>query len=167
MIKMKKRILALILAAITISACMYGCEKKVDNEANETKVTQKSDTKKTKSGKKVQKPDKKEEDTVEVVTEDENNTYTPTLMYFVSEKDEKFDEEMKLITELEKEYESKINFDIHNIDKTPEDKKNFPVEDTTPVLIMLDSSNNISALEFLCLDKETIINEIEKAMSKE
>lgn len=164
---MKNRILALILVAITVSTCMYGCTNKDTSEAKETKVTEKAGTKKTKSGKKVQKPDKKEEEPVEVATDDANNTYTPTLMYFVSEKDEKFDEEMALITKLEKEYKSKINFDIHNIDKTPEDKENFPVEDTTPVLIMLDSNNNISTLEFLCLDKETIINEIEKAMSKE
>lgn len=91
--------------------------------------------------------------------------YTPTFMYFVSGADADYDAEIQLFEELESEYDGKVKFDLHNIDETPEDKENFPVEDTTPVLIMLDTSNNISAMEFMCSDKETLVSDIEAAIA--
>ena len=93
--------------------------------------------------------------------------YTPTFMYFVSGADAGYDEEMELISELQKEYDGKITFDIHNIDETPEDKDNFPVDGMTPSLIMLNTDNDISAMEFMCADKETLKKDIEIALNGE
>ena len=93
--------------------------------------------------------------------------YTPTFMYFVSSSDANYDEAMAVVSELQSEYEGKITFDIHNIDETPEDKENFPVDGTTPALIMLNTDNDISAMEFMCADKETLKNDIEIALNGE
>ena len=93
--------------------------------------------------------------------------YTPTFMYFVSGSDANYDEAMAVVEELEKEYDGKITFDIHNIDETPEDKENFPVEGMTPALIMLNTSNDISAMEFMCVNKDTLKNDIETALNGE
>ena len=91
--------------------------------------------------------------------------YTPTFMYFVSGSDANYDEAMAVVSELQDEYEGKITFDIHNIDETPEDKENFPVDGTTPTLIMLNTDNDISAMEFMCADKDTLKNDIENALN--
>ena len=91
--------------------------------------------------------------------------YTPTFMYFVSGSDANYDEAMEVVDELESEYDGKITFDIHNIDETPEDKDNFPVDGMTPALIMLNVENDISAMEFMCADKETLKNDIENALN--
>ena len=41
--------------------------------------------------------------------------------------------------------------------KNPEALENFSlVKDQTPALIMLDTSNNISAIEFKCSDKDKL-----------
>ena len=93
--------------------------------------------------------------------------YTPTCMYFVSGSDANYDEAMAVVSELEKEYEGKITFDIHNIDETPEDKDNFPVDGMTPALIMLNTSNDISAMEFMCADKDKLTDDIETALNGE
>lgn len=90
-----------------------------------------------------------------------------TFMYFVSESDENYEEEMEVYESLEKKYSRKVVFDLHNIDETPEDKENFPVDGTTPVLIMLDVNNDISAMEFMCSDEDTLKADIEKALSVE
>ncbi len=93
-----------------------------------------------------------------------SKVYTPTFMYFISNSDENFDETNEIINELKKEYDGKVNFDIVNIDENPEAKDNFPVEGQTPALIMLNTSNDISAFNFKCDDKETLKNAIEAAM---
>lgn len=93
------------------------------------------------------------------------NAYTPTFMYFISASDENFEEEQALFEKLEQEYGRKVNFDLHNIDETPEDKDNFPVEGMTPALIMLNTENEISAMEFKCSDEETLKRDIENAIN--
>ncbi len=91
--------------------------------------------------------------------------YTPTFMYFVSNSDENKDEALAVVNELQKEYDGMIKFDIHNIDETPEDKENFPVDGMTPALIMLNTNNDISAMEFQCADKDKLKSDIENAVN--
>lgn len=89
---------------------------------------------------------------------------TPTFMYFVSNSDAEFDATNAMIEELKKEYDGKIKFDIVNIDENSEAAKNFPVQGQTPALIMLNTSNDISAMEFQCNDKEKLKSDIEEAI---
>lgn len=89
---------------------------------------------------------------------------TPTFMYFVSKSDAEHDKTNAMIEELKTEYGDKVRFDIVDIDENPDAKNNFPVDGQTPVLIMLNTSNDISALEFKCNDKSTLENDIKKAM---
>lgn len=99
--------------------------------------------------------------------DDDGKVYTPTFMYFVSEADAEYDKEMTLVEELKAKYSDKVKFDIHNIDETPEDKENFPVDGMTPALIMLDTKNNISAMEFMCADIEKLKTAIDAALATE
>lgn len=92
---------------------------------------------------------------------------TPTFMYFVSNSDEGFDETNAMLESLQKEYEGKVNFSIVNIDENPEAAANFPVKDQTPALIMLNTNNDISAMEFKCSDEQTLTEDIEAALSAE
>ncbi len=96
-------------------------------------------------------------------TQDEEKV-TPTFMYFVSNGDADFDKTQSMIEELKKEYDGKINFNIINIDEDSEAAKNFPVQGNTPALIMLNTSNDISALEFQCADKDKLKTDIETAL---
>ena len=93
--------------------------------------------------------------------------YTPTFMYFVSNADADYEAALAAAAELEEEYGERVKFDIHNIDETPEDKDNFPVEGATPALIMLNTKNDISSFQFKCADKETLKNDIETALAGE
>lgn len=88
---------------------------------------------------------------------------TPIFMYFVSKSDEGYDDYMKMIDELKAEYEGRVEFDIRDIDENPEDKENFPVDGQTPVLIMNNHDNNITAIEFKCVDKAKLKEDIEGA----
>ncbi|MCC8160733.1 MAG: hypothetical protein LIO53_05420 [Oscillospiraceae bacterium] len=89
---------------------------------------------------------------------------TPTFMYFVSNSDADFEETNAMIEELMDEYDGDVNFDIVNIDENPEATENFPVENNTPALIMLNTDNDISAIEFQCSDKDTLAADIENAL---
>ena len=94
----------------------------------------------------------------------QEKVYTPTFMYFVSpSKDENHADTMKMLDELKKEYEGKVNFDIRDIDANPENVKNFPVEGQTPVLIMLNTKNDICAWSPKCTDKAELKSAIEKS----
>lgn len=106
-------------------------------------------------------------DTNTADTTETANKVTPTFMYFVSNSDENFDETNAMIEELKGEYDGKVNFDIVNIDENPEAATNFPVKDQTPALIMLNTNNDISAMEFKCSDKATLTEDIETALSAE
>ena len=97
-------------------------------------------------------------------SDEEKKVYTPTFMYFISNSDENFEETNKVIDELKKEYDGKVNFDIVNVDENPEAKENFPVDGQTPALIMLNTSNDISAFEFKCGDKDKLKSAIDAAM---
>ena len=96
---------------------------------------------------------------------EEEKVYTPTFMYFVSNSDADFEKTAAMLDELKKEYGDKITFEIKNIDDEPELKDNFPVEGQTPALIMLNTSNDISAFEFQCSDKHKLIECIKNALN--
>ena len=96
---------------------------------------------------------------------EEEKVYTPTFMYFVSNSDADFEKTAAMLYELKKEYGDKITFEIKNIDDEPELKDNFPVEGQTPALIMLNTSNDISAFEFQCSDKDKLIECIKNALN--
>lgn len=90
---------------------------------------------------------------------------TPTFMYFVSEKDADFEATNEMISELQDEYADEIEFNIINIDTDTEALKNFPlVEGNTPSLIMLNTANDISAMEFKCADKTKLEEDIKNAL---
>lgn len=90
---------------------------------------------------------------------------TPTFMYFVSEKDEDYAKTNEMLDELQNKYGDDIKFNIINIDTDSEALANFPLVDgNTPSLIMLNTSNDISAMEFKCSDKEKLENDIKAAL---
>ena len=134
---MKKRITAVILAALMGAVMLAGC----GNKAEETPAETTAPT---------------AEESVEKVT--------PTLMYFISNSDETFDEEQKNVEELQQEYGDSVNFDVINIDENTEAANNFPVQGQTPMVIMLDTSNNISAMSPMTYEKDALKEIIDAAM---
>lgn len=132
----KKKIIALAMAAVMAVGMVAGCGSTKDSS---------TDTAQTESTEKV----------------------TPTFMYFVANADENFDATNTMYTELEDEYKDDINFQLINVDENPEALENFSlVKDQTPALIMLDTSNNISAIEFKCSDKDKLKTDIDAALGK-
>ena len=89
---------------------------------------------------------------------------TPTFMYFVSNSDADFDSTQATVKELEEEYKGKINFNLINIDENTEAATNFPVQGNTPMLIMLNTSNDISAMAPQCSDKDELKGYIDAAL---
>ena len=136
---MKKRIFSFGMALMLILSAfaMTGCGKKNDADPKSTSAAT------------------------------EEQVYTPTFMYFVSESDETYEEEMAIVKELEKEYKDKVTFDIHNVDETPEDAERYSVAGMTPALIMLNTKNDISTFEFMCADKDALKKDIENALNGE
>lgn len=99
------------------------------------------------------------------VQEDTSGKVTPTFMYFVSNSDTDFDKTNEMIAELEAEYSDDIKFELINVDEDTEAAENFQlVQGQTPALIMLNTDNDISALEFKCSDKEKLKDDIKKAL---
>lgn len=138
MMMSKKKIIALAMSAIMAVGMIAGCGS-TNNSGTDT------DTAQTESTEKV----------------------TPTFMYFVANADDNFDATNTMYTELENEYKDKINFQLVNVDENPEALENFSlVKDQTPALIMLDTSNNISAIEFKCSDKDKLKSDIDTALGK-
>lgn len=132
----KKKIIALAMSAVMAVGMIAGCGS-INNSG--------TDTAQTESTEKV----------------------TPTFMYFVANADDNFDATNTMYTELENEYKDKINFQLVNVDENPEALENFSlVKDQTPALIMLDTSNNISAIEFKCSDKDKLKTDIDNALGK-
>ena len=137
---MKKRITAVILAALMGAAMLAGCGNKEEAPAETTAPTANPTE----------------------TTEEEK--VTPTLMYFISNGDETFDEEQKTVEELQQEYGDSVNFDVINIDENTEAANNFPVQGQTPMVIMLDTSNNISAMSPMTYEKDALKEIIDAAM---
>ena len=174
---MKK--LVIFISVLAMAASLCACGKKghdsalVGNGPN-TEVTAEPKSESSFDKKENAKDEKKDESTQgndksNVAPSDnkpaeEPEKVTPTFMFFVSKKDSDYDKAMKAVDELKKSYDKKINFDIVDIDENPDAKKNFPVEGQTPTLIMLNTSNDISAFEFKISDKEKMENAIKNAL---
>lgn len=136
---MKKKlfILAAVMTALSLTMSGCGCKKTADD---------------------------KNTDNTAAVGMEVDKEYTPTFMYFVSPNDSDYEAAMAVVAKLQEEYKDKVNFDIHNVEETPEDKENFPVDGATPALIMLNTKNEPSAFEFKCSDEATLKKDIEAAM---
>ena len=91
---------------------------------------------------------------------------TPTFMFFYSTSDSNYDKAMQAVTELQESYGDRVKFDLRDIDVDTEAKENFPVEGQTPVLIMLNTSNDISAFEFKVDDKSKMEADIKAALGE-
>lgn len=89
---------------------------------------------------------------------------TPVFMYFVSKNDEGYSDYMAMVDELKSEYGDEVNFNIVDVDENPDSKQNFPVDGNTPMLIMTNKTNDISAIEFSCSDKEKLTEDIEATL---
>lgn len=174
---MKK--LVIFISVLSMAASLCACGKKEHNSAlvgngSKTEATAEPKSESSSDKKENAKDEKKAEsaqnnDKSNVAPSDNKPTeepekVTPTFMFFVSKKDSDYDKAMKAVDELKKSYDKKINFDIVDIDENPDAKNNFPVEGQTPTLIMLNTSNDISAFEFKISDKDKMENAIKNAL---
>lgn len=136
---MKKKILALgcvmVLAASMLAGC--GCSNSANTNTNTDEPA---------------------------ATEQAVERVTPTLMYFISNSDATFDAEKSVIDELQNEYGDKVNFTVINIDEDTEAANNFPVQGSTPMVIMLNTKNDISAMSPFTSDKDALKTIIDSAM---
>ena len=91
--------------------------------------------------------------------------YPRQFDYFVSKSDENYDEYMDMIAEIEEEYKDQVMFTITDIDDDQSARDNFPVDVFgTPMLIVVTSTGDISAMEGKCSDREKIVGYIEEAL---
>ena len=107
---------------------------------------------------------------------DKNNAANPTATeqakvyprqfdYFVTKNDENYDEYMAMIEEIEEQYKDQVMFTITDIDENPSARDNFPVDAFgTPMLIVVTSTGDISAMEGKCADRDKIVGYIEEAI---
>lgn len=133
-----------------------------NNDAESTTKAEKKTDEKT-----AEKAAPAEEKTVNQSAEESEpaEKVTPTFMYFVSKSDADYAAGLSAVESLKKEYGDKVKFEIADIDEKPELKDNFQlVVGQTPALIMLNTSNDISALEFKCTDTDTLKKDIENAL---
>lgn len=96
----------------------------------------------------------------------EQEKVTPTFMFFYSAGDADLDGTLAAVEELKETYGDKVKFDLINIDENAEAKENFPVDGQTPALIMLNTSNDISAFEFKINDKAKMEEDIKAALGE-
>ena len=141
-------------------------DKKTDNNKKSEQKDKNTETKsETKSDSKA--AEGSSDNTASTSTSSESSEeqvkVTPTFMLFVSISDKDYDKVMKNVEELKKENGDKVKFDIVDVDENPDAKKNFPVENQTPALIMLNTSNDICAFEFKISDMNKMKSAIDKA----
>ena len=180
-------ITAIVAVAVIVMVVVFSGngDKNSDIPSNDGVVTEKVDKKKEKEEvKKEPSKETKEEAKKETATEpvkesekkdtaknpetqsstpvvEEEKTFTPLFMYFVTKSDKNYDEYMAVVEDLKKEYKGKVEFDIIDIDENPEAKDNFPAAGNTPLLIMNNTKNEISGFGFKCADKEQLKQYIE------
>ncbi len=96
---------------------------------------------------------------------EESTAAKPTFKYFIANSDADTEKTLAVVDELKGEYGEKVNFELINIDEDAEAAQNFAiVVGETPALIMLDSYNNITAIQLQCADKDMLEREINDAM---
>lgn len=132
-----KKILALSVAAILAVTALAGCGKKAEDT-----------------------------NTADTQTETAVEKVTPTLMYFISNSDETLNDEKAVIEELEEKYGDDVNFNVINIDENTEAANNFPVQGNTPMVIMLNTKNDISAMSPKTYEKKDLEEIIDAAMKE-
>lgn len=152
---MSKKLLAFLAAAVLVFS-VSGCGNKTETASDNQTAGVSDNAQKSEDNNGAQEQGDVQETTQEKVT--------PTFMYFVSKNDAGHDDTMGMLEELKKEYDGKVNFDIVDIDENIEAAANFPVQGQTPALIMLNTTNDISAMEFQCSDKDTLKTDIENAL---
>ncbi len=141
-------------------------EEVKEEPGKETKEEAKEETKKETATEPVKESEKKDtakntETQSSTTAVEEEKTFTPLFMYFVTKSDKNYDEYMAVVEDLKKEYKGKVEFDIIDIDENPEAKDNFPAAGNTPLLIMNNTKNEISGFGFKCADKEQLKQYIE------
>ena len=164
--KIKYILIAIAAVLVVVAAVLVLFFSNDDNSSNSsdngsTNVTEQQNTQ-SESG-----SDTSEDQQSGQEAQEPEKTCTPVFMYFVSKSDEGYNEYMSMIEELKAEYSDKVTFDIVDVDEEPESKQNFPVEGNTPMLIMTNTSNDISALEFKCSDKARLAEDIEKSLGSQ
>ncbi len=173
--KKKIIIVSCIAAVIIVAACVWGMNmKKTENRdmVSDTGTVQQtenvqSEEAEQKDVKTEEKSDAQKTGDKQTAKSEPEKVYTPTFMYFVSGSDEGFENTNKVIEELKKEYDGKVTFDVRNIDEDKEAAENFPVEGNTPLLIMLNTKNDMSAFNPKCSDKDMLKQAIEIALGAE
>ncbi len=89
---------------------------------------------------------------------------TPTFKYFYTNAEK--DTVMPIVDELKEKYGDSVVFDIVNVDENKEILQNFQLVDgNTPALIMLNTDNDISKLEFQCTDIEVLKADIDETLN--
>lgn len=138
-----------LIAVLSFGGCKKSKNSDVKDNGNETKTVEKVNEKETETEIKAESGSEAAgENNVEQKAE-EQKVYKPTFMYFVSSKDAGYDDYMKVLDKLQKEYKDTVVFDIKNVDENPEVLQNFEiVKGQTPTLIMLNTKNDISNFLF-------------------
>ncbi len=128
----------------------------VKNDSNETEAPSQSESE-----------DKTEE---KVNTEKPQNEPVAdkkaTFMFFMTNEDEKNKDLNSKLDELKREYTDRVEFDIRNVDKDKELLKNFPVEGSTPALIMLKPNGDIVNMLLSIKEYDNLKSVIESAFAE-
>lgn len=136
-------------------------DEQVETVKGEEKSQEKSENTPVQNEKEPQSENKPQKDN----SATEEKVFTPTFMYFVSEKNDGYKEGMASVERLKKEYADKVNFDIRDVDKNPENLENFPVADMIPALIMLNTKNDICAFSPMVTKYEDLKAAIDSAFT--
>ena len=173
--KMIGIIAAIIVAVVVVIMAIVGAftvdsqDKNVSSIVDEQVGTVKSEEKTQEKSENAPTQNEKEQKTENKPQtgnfDAEEKVFTPTFMYFVSEKNEGYKEGMAAVERLKKEYDGKVNFDIRDVDKNPENLKNFPVADIIPALIMLNTKNDICAFSPMVTKYEDLKAAIDSAFT--
>ena len=154
-----------VIGAFTVENPDKSGSSIVDEKVETIKTEEKSQEKAENDAVQSDKEQKSESKPQPTDSAKEEKVFTPTFMYFVSEKNAGYKEGMAAVEKLKKEYEGKVNFDIRDVDKNPENLENFPVADMIPALIMLNTNNDICAFSPMVIKYEDMKTAIDSAFA--
>ena len=95
-----------------------------------------------------------------------NSGSLPVFMYFVTDADMSDKSVSDTLSQLEKDYVGKVEFDVRNVDKDTKLLSDFPVKDNTPALIMLDEKGDIDSFLYQTSDYDKLKNAIDGTLNK-
>lgn len=167
---MNKKVL-LLAALLTASMALASCggsdgDSSLVGDGTNSSVTSESTSENSASGESSTSGESAPSGETAESSDEEQVEVTPTFMFFSSKSDTDYESTMAAVNELQEAYGDRIKFDLIDIDENPEAKENFPVEGQTPVLIMLNTSNDISAFEFKITDKAKMEDAIKNALGE-